>query len=84
MNLQAITGEGAFMVSGGNQLLECMPATSEQDSSEQVPAARREGPMMMRMMTKMKMRRRRIEENPVSEEGQATRCARLRSPNATF
>jgi hypothetical protein len=41
MNLQAIIEEGAFMVSGGNQLLECIPATSEQDPSEQVPAARR-------------------------------------------
>jgi hypothetical protein len=29
------------MVSGGNQSLECMPATSEQDSGEHVPAARR-------------------------------------------
>jgi hypothetical protein len=41
MNLQAIIEEGAFMVSGGNQLLECIPATSEQDPSEQVPAPRR-------------------------------------------
>jgi hypothetical protein len=41
MNLHAITGEAGFMVSGGDQLLECMPATSEQDSGERVPAARR-------------------------------------------
>jgi hypothetical protein len=38
--------------------------------------------MMMRMMTKMK--KRRIEGDPMSKGGQATRYARRHSPNPTF